>query len=101
MSDPPSYLKTLEYSQRWGIEPMFSDFKSRGFGLAQTQIRYPLRLGRLILIMALALYWAVSAEGDPCPAFGGALKTGLHRVGRNRQKNFLVLRGPVGITRGR
>jgi hypothetical protein len=61
MSDPPSYLKTLEYSQRWGIEPMFSDFKSRGFGLAQTQIRYPERLTRLILIMALALYWAVSA----------------------------------------
>lgn len=61
LSDPPSYLKTLEYSQRWGIEPMFSDFKSRGFGLAQTQIRYPERLGRLILVMALALYWAVSA----------------------------------------
>ena len=28
----PGYLRTLDYGQRWGIEPMFSDFKSRGFG---------------------------------------------------------------------
>jgi DDE family transposase len=60
MSERPSYLRTLEYSQRWGIEPMFSDFKSRGFGLEETQIRYADRLDRLILVMALALYWAVS-----------------------------------------
>lgn len=61
MSEKPTYLKTLEYGRRWGIEPMFSDFKSRGFGLEDTQIRYADRLGRLILVMALALYWAVSA----------------------------------------
>jgi hypothetical protein len=60
MSEPPSYLRTLEYSQRWGIEPMFSDFKSRGFGIEDTQLRYPDRLDRLILVMALALYVAVS-----------------------------------------
>ena len=58
--EPPSYLRTLEYGQRWGIEPMFSDFKSRGFGVADTQIRYADRLDRLLLVMALALYWAVS-----------------------------------------
>jgi hypothetical protein len=60
MSEPPGYLRTLEYSQRWGIEPMFSDFKSRGFGLEDTQIRYADRLDRLILVMSLALYEAVS-----------------------------------------
>jgi hypothetical protein len=60
MSDRPGYLRTLEYGQRWGIEPMFSDFKSRGFGIEDTQIRYPDRLDRLLLVMALALYWAVS-----------------------------------------
>src|SRR5512135_2163999 len=60
MSERPGYLRTLEYGQRWGIEPMFSDFKSRGFGVENTQIRYADRLGRLILVMALALYWAVS-----------------------------------------
>lgn len=60
MSERPGYLRILEYSQRWGIEPMFSDFKSRGFGVEDTQIGYADRLDRLILVMALALYWAVS-----------------------------------------
>jgi hypothetical protein len=60
MSEKPSYLATLEYSGRWGIEPMFSDFKSRGFGVGDTQIRYADRLDRLLLVMSLALYWAVS-----------------------------------------
>jgi hypothetical protein len=73
MSAEPSYLSTLEYSRRWGIEPMFSDFKSRGFGIQDTQIQYPDRLGRLILVMSLALYWAVStgmwdAAENPTPA---------------------------------
>jgi hypothetical protein len=60
MSDTPGYLTTLDYSARWGIEPMFSDFKSRGFGLEQSQLRTPARLGRLLLVMSLALYFAVS-----------------------------------------
>jgi len=73
MSAKPNYLSTLDYANRWGIEPMFSDFKSRGFGIEQTQIQYPDRIARLILVMALALYWAVStgmwdAENNPTPA---------------------------------
>ncbi len=60
MSDKPGYRTTLAYSERWGIEPMFSDFKSRGFGIDNTQLRYPDRLARLILVTALALYSAVS-----------------------------------------
>ena len=55
-----------------GARPMFSDFKSRGFGVEDTQIRYPDRLDRLILVMALALYVAVStghwdADHHPTP----------------------------------
>ena len=73
MSDRPGYLRTLDYSLRWGIEPMFSDFKTRGFGIEDTQIQHADRLGRLILVMALALYWAVStglwdAVHHPTPA---------------------------------
>jgi transposase-like protein len=60
MPEKPGHLNTLEYSARWGIEPMFSDFKSRGFGIEDSHIQYPDRLARLILVMALALYWAVS-----------------------------------------
>jgi transposase len=73
MSATPGYLSTLAYADRWGIEPMFSDFKSRGFGIEQTHLHYPDRLGRLILVMALALYWAVSTgmwdqANNPTPA---------------------------------
>jgi hypothetical protein len=60
MSDPPGYLTTLDDSARWGIEPMFCDFKSRGFGIEQSQLRAPERLARLLLVMSLALYFAVS-----------------------------------------
>jgi hypothetical protein len=73
MSAKPGYLTTLGYAARWGIEPMVSDFKSRGFGLEQTHIQYPDRLSRLILVMSLALYWAVSTGmwdqvNNPIPA---------------------------------
>ena len=39
---------------------MFSDFKTRGFGLENSHIQRPARMDRLILVMALALFWAVS-----------------------------------------
>lgn len=53
MSETPGYLTTLDYARRWGIEPMFSDFKTRGFGLEDSQIRYPDRLARLIQAISL------------------------------------------------
>jgi len=64
MNDKPTRYTVLDYGMRWGIENMFSDFKSRGFGLMQSHIQKPERLERLILIMSIALYWAVS-----CGAF--------------------------------
>lgn len=60
MSDAPTPYRAFDYGLRWGIEAMFSDFKSRGFGLEASQIRHPDRLGRFLLVMALALHWAVS-----------------------------------------
>lgn len=35
-------------------------YKTRGFSLAKTRLRYADRIERLVLIMALALYWAIS-----------------------------------------
>ena len=60
MSEPPTVHRALGYGLRWGIEAMFSDFKTRGFGLEDSQLRHPERLARLLLVMALALHWAVS-----------------------------------------
>lgn len=60
MDSPPTQYKTRDYGMRWGIENMFSDFKSRGFSLMQTHIRLADRLGRLVLVLSIALHWAVS-----------------------------------------
>ncbi|MFS8563291.1 MAG: IS4 family transposase [Rhabdochlamydiaceae bacterium] len=59
MNQKPDFYTCLDYEMRWAIEPMFSDFKSRGFGLEDTQLRYPDRLERLILVMAIGMIWAV------------------------------------------
>lgn len=60
MGCKPSDYTTLDYGLRWGIEAMFSDYKSRGFGIRETHLAHPDRLERLILIMSIALFWAVS-----------------------------------------
>lgn len=60
MDGAPTRARTLDYGMRWGIEAMFSDFKSRGFGLEGSQIHRPDRLDRLLLVMAIAVYWAIS-----------------------------------------
>jgi len=59
MDCQPTEAAVRDYGARWAIEPLFSDFKSRGFQRADTQLRAPERLDRLILIMTLAMYWCV------------------------------------------
>jgi hypothetical protein len=61
MDQPPNRARVLDYGARWAIEPMFSDFKTRGFRLESTHLQAPERLDRLMLIMALAMYWCVNA----------------------------------------
>jgi len=58
---PPNRAAVKDYGARWAIEPLFSDFKSRGFRLEDTQLEAPKRLDGLILIRALAMYWCVRA----------------------------------------
>lgn len=65
MDCKPSKYKTLDYGMRWGIEPMFSDFKSRGFCITKTRLKHEDRIEKLILILTIALYWAVSTGMKP------------------------------------
>src|SRR3954467_2563394 len=60
LSEPPTAHRAFDYGLRWGIEAMFSDFETRGFGLEDGQIQRSERLDRLLLVMALALLCAVS-----------------------------------------
>lgn len=60
-----SKYKILDYGMRWGIECMFSDFKSRGFSITKTHLQHEDRIERLILVLTIALYWAVSTGMQP------------------------------------
>ena len=71
MDVPPNRARVLDYGARWPIEPLFSDFKSRGFNLEHSQLVYPDRVARLLLIMSVALHWAArtgcwDAQTRPC-----------------------------------
>jgi hypothetical protein len=65
MDSAPSKYKVLDYGMRWGIECMFSDFKSRGFSITKTHLKHEDRIERLILVLTLALIWAVSTGMQP------------------------------------
>jgi hypothetical protein len=60
LSEPPTVHRAFDHGLRWGIEAMFPDFKTRGFGLEDSHRERSDRMARLILVMALALFWAVS-----------------------------------------
>ena len=64
MDGTPNRAAVLDYGARWGIEPQFSDFKSRGFCLEDTHLRDPQRISCMVLIMALAMYWCVQTGRD-------------------------------------
>ena len=49
-SAPPSIKTAGQYAKRWGIEVMFSDFKSRGFGISESQLRVTPRIHRLMMV---------------------------------------------------
>lgn len=55
MDCPPTRAAVLDYPARRAIEPMFSDFKGRGFDLEDSQPERAGRLGRLLLVMSLAI----------------------------------------------
>jgi hypothetical protein len=75
MDCKPSKHKILDYGMRWGIECLFSDFKSKGFGITKTHLKHAARIERLILILTIALYWAVSTGMQP-RVFRGTKKNG-------------------------
>lgn len=65
MDCPASKYKILDYGMRWGIECLFSDFKSRGFSITKTHLVHADRIERMILVLTIALYWAVSTGMQP------------------------------------
>lgn len=58
MDAEPTRTAILDYGLRWGIESMFSDYKTRGFGLEDTHLQRTDRISRMLLVIAIAIYWA-------------------------------------------
>jgi hypothetical protein len=67
MDEKPSKGRVLDYGMRWGIEALFSDMKTRGFGITKTKLKSSDRIERLMLILSVASYWAVSTGMRPKP----------------------------------
>jgi len=65
MDGKPTPARVRDYGMRWGIEALFSDFKSRGFGITKTHLSHAERIERLILVLTIALFFAVSTAMQP------------------------------------
>ncbi|MCC8987639.1 MAG: transposase, partial [Candidatus Contendobacter sp.] len=85
MNDLPNRATMRDYASRWGIEPMFSDFKRRDFQLEDTQLRTADRLDRLLLIMALAMHCRGRVADSALAARHHRL-VGLDRRGADRHR---------------
>ena len=90
MECAPTKATVQDYGARWTIEPMFSDFKSRGFHLEDTQLRASDRLDRLLLIMTLAMYWCVGvgrhdARYHPTPLEKKPRRRPIPTIGASRR----------------
>jgi hypothetical protein len=67
MDETPSSENTRLYGKRWGIEALFSDLKTRGFHVTKTQLKTPLRISRLLLVFAIAVYGATASGSAIAP----------------------------------
>ena len=47
------------YKQRWAIETLFADIKSRGFNIHKTRIKKPEMLHNLLIMVAIAFYLCI------------------------------------------
>lgn len=73
------------YDWRFWIEPLFGDFKGRGFRLGHTRLRDPDRLSRLLLAGCLAFLWTVSVGSQ---VFHTPLQRLVDRVDRTDRSFF-------------
>ncbi|GHT94970.1 hypothetical protein FACS1894122_12100 [Alphaproteobacteria bacterium] len=91
MDCDPSKETILDYGQRWGIECMFSDLKSRGFSVTETHLRDVERLKKLLLILAIALYCGASV------GLAEEVKEKYTEKKQNRSKRSFLTKGLATI----
>ncbi|SCA62521.1 hypothetical protein SCG7086_AB_00020 [Chlamydiales bacterium SCGC AG-110-P3] len=56
MNATPSEYTCLDYEMRWSVECLLSDFKSRGFGITESQMVRSEKLANLILVLCIKTF---------------------------------------------
>jgi hypothetical protein len=93
------------YCWRWGIETLFSCLKSRGFRLEETHMVDPIKIEKLLFILAIAVCWAykigeLKARQIPIPVKKhGRKQKSLFRLGLNLIREVLF-KGNECLLRG-
>ncbi|MDP6737001.1 MAG: IS4 family transposase [Nitrospinaceae bacterium] len=75
----------FEFKKRFYVEPMFSDFKRRGFDLERTRIQKPERISRLLLVVVMA-YLFITEQGLRC------IRRGKRRYFEKGRRFYSLLR---------
>jgi len=95
MDVKPTPGRVLDYGMRWGIEAMFSDLKTRGFNITHTQLKKASRIERLILVLSIAMMWAVSTGLTPKPPSQPSKKKSRDRSPHALKKDFVLSGMPL------
>lgn len=95
MDVKPTPGRVLDYGMRWGIEAMFSDLKTRGFNITHTQLKKSSRIERLILVLSIAMMWAVSTGLTPNPPSQRSKKKSRDPLPHALKKDSVLLGMPL------
>jgi Transposase DDE domain len=93
------------YKQRWQIECLFGDTKTRGFNMEDTHLTQPPKLALLLAIVALAFAWthacatAVKPHGDIARASHGYRRKSWFRIGFDILRHWIFAKPDAALDR--
>jgi hypothetical protein len=104
VSNVPPRTALAAYRERWAIECLFGDAKTRGLNLEDTRLTCPRKLDLLMALVALALAWAgrtaatLLGSATPKPKAHGYFAQSWFRTGFDRIRSLLRSDPPAAIT---
>ena len=96
VSNIKGYAASVPYAERWGIELLFGQLKSRGFNFEETHVTHLERIKTMIFILSMAYVWAV-LTGEWLVENG--LKIPLKRVNGKLRKQHSLFRVGLDVLR--
>jgi Transposase DDE domain len=93
------------YKQRWQIECLFGDTKTRGFNMEDTRLTQPAKLALLLCVVALAIAWtnacaaAIKPQGDIARAKHGYRRKSWFRVGFDTLRHWIFAKPDAALNR--